>query len=137
MRKIFLDTNVLVDLIANRKPFSKFAVKLFSEAEKGKISLYISSHSIATTYYLLKKYISDGELREVLSNLLDFVHVVAVDQDSVKKGLKSKYKDFEDAIQIFSAGSVENIECIVTRNGKDYKGSEIPVLTPEEMVMKL
>ena len=137
MRKIFLDTNVLVDLIANRKPFSKFAVKLFSEAEKGKISLYISSHSIATTYYLLKKYISDGELREVLSNLLDFVNVVAVDQDSVKKGLKSKYRDFEDAIQIFSAGSVENIECIVTRNGKDYKGSEIPVLTPEEMVMKL
>ena len=137
MRKIFLDTNVLVDLIANRKPFSKFAVKLFSEAEKGKIRLYISSHSIATTYYLLKKYISDGELREVLSNLLDFVNVVAVDQDSVKKGLKSKYRDFEDAIQIFSAGSVENIECIVTRNGKDYKGSEIPVLTPEEMVMKL
>jgi predicted nucleic acid-binding protein len=58
MKKVFVDTNVLVDLIADRKPFSKFAIALFSKAESGNVSLYTSSHSIATTHYLLKKYLS-------------------------------------------------------------------------------
>ena len=55
MKKIFVDTNIIVDLIADRKPFSKFAIDLFSKAENKKIRLFTSSHSIATTHYLLKK----------------------------------------------------------------------------------
>ena len=137
MRKIFVDTNILVDLIADRKPYSKFAVDIFKKAEENKITLYTSSHSIATTHYLLKKYLGEKELRDVLYNLLDYVQVIPVDTDTIKKGLKSKHKDFEDAIQMISAYSIEKIDCIVTRNIKDFRDAEIPVLSPDELSKKL
>jgi predicted nucleic acid-binding protein len=137
MKKVFVDTNILVDLIADRRPFSKFAIQIFSKAEERKIKLYTSSHSIATTHYLLKKYIDEKELREVLHSILDYLNIVAIDLDVIKKGLKSKHKDFEDALQIISAYSIEKLDCIVTRNTKDFKGSEISILTPDELIKHL
>ena len=137
MKKVFVDTNILVDLIADRKPFSKFAIQLFSKAEERKIKLYASSHSIATTHYLLKKYIDEKDLREVLFYILDYLNIIAIDLDVLKKGLKSKHKDFEDALQIISAYSIEKIDCIVTRNIKDFKESEIRVLSPDELIKYL
>lgn len=137
MKKIFLDTNIIVDLIADRKPFSKYAIEIFQLAEEGKLQVFTSSHSIATTHYLLKKYLDEKSLREVLYQLLEFLTVIAVDTDIIKKGLLSTHKDFEDAVQIFCASSIENINCIITRNGKDFKGSEIPVLSPDEFFLNL
>ena len=136
MKKVFLDTNIIVDLIADRKPFSKFSIEIFKKAEENKIKLFTSSHSIATTHYLLKKYLEEKLLRDVLYNLLDYITVVAVDTDVLKKGLRSKHKDFEDSIQILCASTIENIDCIVTRNIKDYRDSEILVLTPDEFCLK-
>ena len=137
MKKVFIDTNILVDLIADRKPFSKFAIEIFSKAEEDKIKIFTSSHSIATTHYLLKKYIDEKNLREIITNLLDFLTVIPVDIDILKKGLRSKNKDFEDAIQIQCASSVEKIDYIVTRNTKDFKESEIIVLSPDEFCIKI
>jgi predicted nucleic acid-binding protein len=137
MKKVFVDTNIIVDLIADRRPFSKFAIEIFTKAEDKKFKLYTSSHSIATTHYLLKKYIEEKELRNVLYNLLDFIQVIAVDLDLIKKGLKSKHKDFEDAIQMLCAYSIEKMDCIVTRNIKGFRDCEIPVLSPDELVKKI
>lgn len=137
MKKVFLDTNIIVDLIADRKPFSKYSIEIFKKAEAQQITLFTSSHSIATTHYLLKKYLDEKTLRDVLSNLLDFITVIAVDTDILKKGLRSKHKDFEDAIQILCASTVEKMDCIVTRNTKDFKNSEILVLTPDELCLRL
>ena len=137
MKKVFLDTNIIVDLIADRRPFSKYAIEIFNKAEEKKIEIFISSHSIATTHYLLKKYLDEKPLREVLYNLLDYLTVVPVDIDVLKKGLRSKHKDFEDAIQVLCASSIEKIDCIVTRNTKDFKDCEILVMTPDELCIKL
>ena len=137
MKKIFIDTNIIIDLIADRKPFSKYAIALFKRAEEKKVQLFSSSHSIATTHYLLKKYIDEKALREVLYNLLDFLTVIAVDVAVLKKGLRSRHKDFEDAIQIICASTEDKIDLIVTRNTKEYKYSEIPVLTPDEAYLQL
>jgi predicted nucleic acid-binding protein len=136
MKKVFIDTNIIVDLIANRKPFSKFSIEIFKKAEEKKIKLFTSSHSIATTHYLLKKYLEEKLLRDVLYNLLDYITVIAVDTDVLKKGLRSKHKDFEDSIQILCASTIDNIDCIVTRNIKDFRDSEILVLTPDEFCLK-
>ena len=136
MKKVFLDTNILVDLIADRKPFSKYSIEIFKKAEEKKIKLFTSSHSIATTHYLLKKYLEEKILRDVLYNLLDYVTIIAVDTDVLKKGLRSKHKDFEDSIQILCASTIEKIDCIVTRNTKDFRDSEILVLTPDELCLK-
>ncbi len=137
MRKIFIDTNILVDLIADRKPFSKYAIELFSNAENKKIKLYTSSHSIATTYYLLKKFVDDKTLREILLGLIDYVVVIPVDAIVISKGLRSKQRAFEDSVQIYCATNIKKIDCITTRNIKDFKGSEIPVLSPDELCSKL
>ena len=136
MKKVFLDTNIIVDLIADRKPFSKYSIEIFKKAEEKKIKLFTSSHSIATTHYLLKKYLEEKILRDVLYNLLDYVTVIAVDTDVLKKGLRSKHRDFEDSIQILCASTIEKIDCIVTRNTKDFRDSEILVLTPDELCLK-
>lgn len=133
MKKYFIDTNILIDLIADRKPFSKYAVEIFSAAENKKIKLFTSSHSIATTYYLLKKHVDDKTLREILLGLFDFVSIIPVDLEVLTKGLRSKQKDFEDAIQMYCATKIEKMDCIVTRNLKDFKGSLIPVLAPDEV----
>lgn len=137
MKKVFLDTNIIVDLIADRRPFSKYAIEIFNKAEEKKIEIFTSSHSIAATHYLFKKYLDEKPLRKVLYNLLDYLTVVPVDIDVLKKGLRSKHKDFEDAIQILCASSIEKIDCIVTRNTKDFKDSEILVMTPDELCIKL
>jgi predicted nucleic acid-binding protein len=136
MKKVFIDTNIIIDLIADRKPFSKFSIEIFKKAEEKKIKLFTSSHSIATTHYLLKKYLEEKLLRDVLYNLLDYITVIAVDTDVLKKGLRSKHKDFEDSIQILCASTIDNIDCIVTRNIKDFRDSEILVLTPDEFCLK-
>ena len=137
MIKLFVDTNILVDLIADRKPFSKFAIEIFRKAEQKEVRLFTSSHSIATTHYLLKKYISEKELREVLHNLLDYITIIAIDIDIIKKGLKSKHKDFEDALQILAANSIEKLNYLVTRNVKDYKDCGIEVLAPEQILKRI
>lgn len=137
MKKVFVDTNIIVDLIADRRPYSKFAIDFFNKAEAKKIKLYTSSHSIATTHYLLKKYISEKDLRDVLYNLLDLITIIPIDIDVIKRGLKSKHKDFEDALQMICAYSIEKLDCIVTRNVKDFRDSEILVLTPDELFKKL
>jgi predicted nucleic acid-binding protein len=136
MKRIFVDTNIIVDLIADRKPFSKFAIDLFNRAEKKKIKLFTSSHSISTTHYLLKKYIDEKNLRSILFDLTDYITIIPIDNEMIQKGLRSKHKDFEDALQINCAYSVEKIDCIVTRNIKDFKDSEIKVLTPDELYNK-
>ncbi len=137
MIKVFIDTNIIVDLLIDRKPFSMHATELFQKAENGTIKLHASSYSIATTYYILKRYIEDGKLRQILTDLTDYVEIVSIDSSIIKRGLRSKYKDFEDSLQIFAAHSIENIEFIVTRNLKDFKEAGVKVLSADELLLKL
>lgn len=137
MIKVFLDTNIILDLIADRKPFSNHVIEIFKYAEENRIQLFTSSHSIATSHYILKKYVTEKELREILLTLITLLDVAPVDLDVLKKGLRSIHKDFEDAIQMICASSIPGINYIVTRNTKDFKTSELVVLTPDEMCLKL
>ena len=137
MKTVFADTNILIDLLADRPPYSKFATELFDLAEKRKVKLYTSSHSYATTHYLLKKYIGETALREALLSLLEFIELIPIDITIIKKSLLSKHKDFEDAIQIFAASTIVDIDFIVTRNLKDFKDAEIMVLPPDELLNHL
>lgn len=136
MKKVFIDTNIIIDLIADRKPFSKFTLEIFKKAEDKKLILYTSSHSIATTHYLLKKYIDEKTIRKILINLLEYVKTIPIDETILNQGLHSRHKDFEDALQIFSAASISKIDCIITRNTKDFSFSEIPVMSPDEFCLK-
>lgn len=137
MKNVFLDTNILIDLLADRPPFSKFAIEIFDLAEKKQLKLFTSSHSYATTHYLLKKHVSEKELRDLLYSLLDFIELIPIDISIIKKGLLSNHKDFEDAIQIFAANSIADMDFIVTRNLKDFKDAGITVLAPDRLIQFL
>lgn len=134
MKNVFVDTNILIDLLADRPPFSKFAIEIFDLAEKKKVRLFTSSHSYVTTHYLLKKHVGEKELRELLYSLLDFINLISIDIPIIKKSLLSSHKDFEDAIQIFAANSITDMAFIVTRNLKDFKNVGITVLPPDEVI---
>ena len=128
---IFVDTDVILDFLGNRKPFSKSALRLFTLAEQKKIALYTSSNSITTAYYLLCKVTDDAHARELVSGLLDIVRVIPVSHKILSLAIKSDFKDFEDAVQHYCALTIDEIKLIITRNIKDYAKSKIPVSGPE------
>ena len=137
MKSIFIDTNILIDFLGDRKPHSNFAEKIFELANDNKVKIFTSSHSFATTHYILKKHISEKELRNILFELLDLITILPIDVEIIKKGLKSSIKDFEDSIQIFSALTINEISFIVTRNIKDFKNSKIQAVTPDDFINNL
>ncbi|MEK6783084.1 MAG: PIN domain-containing protein [Bacteroidota bacterium] len=128
---VFVDTDVILDFLGDRKPFSKSALRLFILAEQKQIILHTSSNSITTAYYLLCKATTDAQARELVSGLMDIVHIIPVTHKILIQALKADFKDFEDAVQHFSALTIDEIKLIVTRNLKDYSKSKIPVSGPE------
>jgi len=137
MKRLFLDTNVLIDVLQNREPFSRAAVIIFNDAEHDKYSLYLSSHSLATAYYFCKKVLGDAQAREYMLNLCNRITVVPVDRSCLIQGFKSTMPDAEDAIQLAVASTVDQLDAFITRNLKDFKNSPIRVLSPEQVLLQL
>ena len=135
MRKIFLDTNVVIDLLDKREPFYHAAVSIFSLAYEGKILLYVSPMTYATASYLLRKHGRDG-MRLLLRNFRQLSKVTIADERVVDDALASKFVDYEDALQYYSALR-ENVEAIITRNTKDFANSSLPVFTPDEFLSQI
>ena len=132
MRRGFLDTNVVIDLLDKREPFWKDAAALFTMAYNGQVELYISSLTYATASYLLRKHGKEGT-RALLGNLRELSKVTAVGETEVDLAMASAFDDYEDALQYFSAANAK-VEAIVTRNKKDFHASGLPVMSPEEFV---
>lgn len=132
MKHIFLDTNVLIDFLADRKPFSMDAAKLFDYSFKRKVNIYVASVSYNNIYYILRQSCSHTVTIKILTELQEWTEAVDVSKDIIRKALKSEFKDFEDAIQYFCAKALNKIDCIVTRDTKDFKTSSLPTLTPKE-----
>ena len=134
MKNIFIDINILMDVFAERKPFFKNSLKIYMLGSEKKLNLFTSSNTITTLHYLLKKVISEDKTRQVLENIIENVDVIPIDKNIIKKSLKSKHKDFEDAIQIAAAQSLNTMDCIITRDFKNYKFSEIDVFSSDEFL---
>jgi predicted nucleic acid-binding protein len=131
--KIFVDTDVVLDLLAKREPFYKYAARLFTSADEQKLKIYVSSLCFGNLNYILSKQKSVSEARKILSRLKVLVNVLSVDDKIIELALNSDFVDFEDAIQYYCA--IENgINIVVTRNLKDFKHATTPVLTAEEFV---
>ena len=134
MKSIFLDTNVLIDFFADRKPFSIDAARLFDYSLKKKITIYISAVSYNNIYYIIRQSLSHAETIKMLTEISEWTNVIDLTKEIINKSLTSDFKDFEDAIQYHCAKSINKIDLIVTRDTKDYKGSSLPILSPKEAV---
>ncbi len=129
--KLFLDTNVIVDLLGEREPFYDSIAKIATLADKGNIQLMVSAFTYPTVYYLLSRF----EDKEIVKEKIRKFKVIAETSDLtdkiINKGLSSRFNDFEDSLQYYCAVETD-CNIIITRNSKDFKASEIPVFTPYE-----
>jgi predicted nucleic acid-binding protein len=134
MKKLLIDTNIVIDLLAKREPFYEEAAKLFSLADKNRLKLSVSTLTIANTNYLMQKMTSTLVAKEVLRKFKILTEVLSLDDKIIDLALNdSGFGDFEDAIQYYSAIE-NNQDMIITRNLKDFKNSKIPVLTANEFL---
>ena len=134
--KLFIDTNIIIDLVADRQPFSKWAYEIFKAQKEGVHILYTSSSSILTSYYLLEKHIGASKAKGAIKTLLDRLQIQAISNEMMQTALTTRFKDYEDAVQHECAKSIPDIKYIVTRNNKDYRYSSIKTVSPEELVVK-
>jgi predicted nucleic acid-binding protein len=130
-KKIFIDSDIILDLLAQRNSFYDNAAKIFTLAYERKIELYTTVVVLANVFYVLRKIRGNEESKRQLKNLRILVHILPVNENITDMALNSKFSDFEDAIQYFTAKE-NNILAILTRNTKDYKVKDILIQSPEE-----
>jgi predicted nucleic acid-binding protein len=129
--KIFVDTDIIYDVLANREPFYGHAAKLFTLADEEKIIIAVSALTIANIHYLLAKQLSGEIAKQVLRKFKILIQIVPIDDKIIDLALNSEFNDFEDAIQHYCA--IENgCTKIITRNLKDYKKALIPVMSAQD-----
>lgn len=134
MKKILIDTDVILDLLFDRKPFSDNAANVIQLCEDGKIQGYVTPVIISNVYYLLKRQSTHQQVISSLKLLLKIVDVLFMDKKVVHDALNSNFSDFEDALQNFSASNSGTIQIIITRNKKDFKHSRLKVMSPKEFI---
>lgn len=131
MEKVFVDSDVILDLLTGRAPHHLSAAALFSLAEKGKLRICVSSLTFANVHYVLSKQLNSEKARNILATFKTLVSVLAVNDVVVERALSSEFKDFEDALQYHTA--LENrLNVLLTRNLKDYKKAQIQVFTAQQ-----
>jgi predicted nucleic acid-binding protein len=123
----------MIDVIGRREEFCEPSMRIMSLAERGLIGVYVSALSYATASFILGKYNKDMDIFNEFSKFMKITTATLVDSTTVEQSVKSEFKDFEDAMQYFSAMN-ENVDYIITRNKKDFEASAIPVLEPQEFV---
>ena len=128
--KLFIDSDVVIDFFTDREPHVNPASELFDLNEKGEIKLHLSAVSINNIYYIVRRYLGHKKTLEVVEELMNMTEIIGTTKKEIVQALKNNFKDFEDSIQYSSALTIEGIEAIITRNVKDYKNSEIAVMTP-------
>jgi predicted nucleic acid-binding protein len=136
MDRLFLDTNVVIDLLGEREAFYDAIAKIVSLADKGKIQLTVSALTYSTAFYILSRFESKDIVKEKIRKFKTIAKTADLTDKIIDKGLSSKFADFEDALQYFCALKTD-CTIIVTRNEKDFKVSEIPVFSPNEYLSKL
>jgi predicted nucleic acid-binding protein len=127
-QRIFIDTNIIMDLLSHRDPYYESAATLFNHIENGLLEGYASSLTFANLHYVLRKECGSHKTIEVLKNLRKVVVILPVDDSIIEQALNSGFKDFEDAIQ-YHVATANNLTCIVTRNLKDFLAATIRVCT--------
>ena len=134
MKRILIDTDVILDLFFDREPFSENAAKVLSLCEKKAVIGFVTPVIISNVYYLLSQKAKQEKVIEKLKILMSILEVLVIDKNAIIVALNSEFKDFEDALQNYSAELNGEIDIIITRNTKDYKKSKLGIMNPENFL---
>ncbi len=133
MKKIFIDTNIILDLLSKRINYYEASQDLFTYAIDNKIKLVVSTLTFANAHYILKEQLKLKKVRSSLRKFKTLVEVANFDDKILELALEEEFKDFEDGVQYYIA--IENsCDALVTRNKKDFKNSSIPILNATEFI---
>ena len=135
-KKVFIDSDVILDLLCKRLPYYDYAAGIFTLGDYNKIELVTTSVVYANVFYILRKTLGIEKAKEYLRKLRIMLGIVPVDEKIVDLALNSRFSDFEDGLQYFTARE-NGIETLLTRNKKDYKEKDIMVQTPEEYIKSI
>ena len=131
MKKIFIDTNILLDVAMHRNDFLKQSAAIWADCESGKVQGFVSAISLDNMHYVLRKHLDPATALEDVRLVLNIFSVVPPDESILRLSVDLPHKDFEDAIQTFSAVQAK-ADCIVTRDRQHFSGNYMPVISPAE-----
>lgn len=127
MQKLFLDTNIVIDFLRERKGFYEASAKILTLADKKLVKIFTSPISISNAYYIISKYENPQIALEKISKFKVLCKISIMDDEVIEKAIHSDFKDFEDALQYYSAIATK-CDIIITRNEKDFKKARTPVM---------
>ena len=130
---VFLDTNVVLDVLACRDPFFEHSAQVWALAELGNIRGLVSAVSLTNVYYIVRKRKSGKEAMNMLRTMRNVMGIVTCDGAVINQAIDADFEDFEDAVQYFSA-SAARADVLVTRNVDHYPQADVPVMTPKEFL---
>ena len=134
--KVLFDTNIILDVLLDRKPFSEHASYLMSRVERSEINGFLCATTVTTIHYLLSKYLDKEKAIDSINSIMALFEIASVNRIVIDNALKSKFSDFEDAVLHESARHA-GAEYIITRDIKDFKKSKIPAYTAIEFLSML
>ncbi len=134
--RILIDLNLILDVLQQREPFYPLSARVLASAETGLTEGFVAAHTLTTLFYLIAKEKSPEAARVSLVEMLRFLRVAPVNQETIEQALTRPYGDFEDAVQMTVAVQV-GAQYLVTRNVRDYKAGPLPVLKPVELLALL
>jgi predicted nucleic acid-binding protein len=135
MIDIFLDSDVILDFLTRREPFSLESMELFEFSARGKLRIYISALSLNNIHYVIRKLDSSAKAKKQIGLIMNLVEILPVSKGTIEKAFFSEFIDFEDALQNFCAVE-NNIDILITRNTKDYSKSSLNVFNPKEFLTR-
>lgn len=136
MKRIFIDTDVFMDSILAREPHAEYSSGLLALCEQKKITGYTSCLVIANIYYIINKIANHQKAIQAINRIRSLVSVLPFTDKEISESIHAEFHDFEDGIQYFIASN-HNIDCLITRNTKDYRKASIGILTPKEFLHTL
>ena len=134
--KILIDTNIILDVMCDRKGFVEDALKVFRFCETRRLTGCISALSIPNIVYIMRKQLDREKIKEVLVTLTSLFSVIELKESDLLKATDVNFSDYEDAIQAVCSMRIKS-DYIVTRNVKDYKNSKVPEVTPAELFARI
>lgn len=136
MRRVLFDSDVLLDVLAQRQPFVVASAQALNTVTQSQVQGYVSGHAVTNIFYILRRQIGSEAARELLSRLLQHIQVASVTDEIIRAALQSSITDFEDAVTS-EAANATRVEVIVTRNTADFVASSVPAVLPEEFLVML
>jgi predicted nucleic acid-binding protein len=133
VKAVLCDINFILDIFLEREPFYAPAARIFAMIEAKHLKGYLCANSFPTLFYILAKELKRGKAMRVLEKVRIVFRVATVDEKVIDLSLASDFKDFEDAVQCYSAVTAK-VDCLITRNKTDYVTNILSIMTPEEFL---